>query len=38
MICDVGYWEAAAYLFAAFMVGGIVGMTAIALLQWGGEE
>jgi hypothetical protein len=34
---DVGIWEAIGYLVAAFIIGGIVGMTALAVLVGGRE-
>lgn len=37
MICDVGYWEAAAYLLAAFILGGIMGLAVMATLAGGRE-
>jgi hypothetical protein len=37
MICDVGYWEAAAYIFAAFVIGGVIAVGVMAVLMAGRE-
>ena len=37
MICDVGFWEAAAYVAAAFIIGGFIGMAVMATLAGGRE-
>ena len=36
-MCDAGFWEAAGLVFAAFIIGGFLGMTVMALLVWGEE-
>lgn len=38
MICEVGYWEAAAYILAAFGIWGIMWIVVMAAVTLGSEK